>query len=139
MRPRLGRPSLSRHASLFDLPDAPPGGLSVTFLGVATLLICDGQSAIMTDGFFSRPDLARSALLPLRSDLVRIDAALSRVGADRLDAVIPVHTHYDHALDSAAVAERSGAVLVGGASAAQIGRGHACPRTRLSWPPPAGP
>lgn len=32
----------------------------------------------------------------------------------RLTAVIPVHTHIDHAMDSALVADRTGAQLVGG-------------------------
>jgi L-ascorbate metabolism protein UlaG (beta-lactamase superfamily) len=36
---------------------------------------------------------------------------------------MPVHTHFDHAMDSAAVAARTGATLVGGTSAAQIARG----------------
>ena len=32
-------------------------GFAVTFLGVASLLLDDGESAVMTDGFFSRPSL----------------------------------------------------------------------------------
>ncbi|MBD0321862.1 MAG: MBL fold metallo-hydrolase, partial [Aldersonia sp.] len=52
-------------------------------------------------------------------------------GISSLDAVIPVHTHFDHALDSAAVAHRTGAPLVGGASAAQVGRGHGLPEGRI--------
>ncbi|HZA12396.1 MBL fold metallo-hydrolase, partial [Mycobacterium sp.] len=45
--------------------------------------------------------------------------------------VMPVHTHYDHALDSAAVAERTGAQLVGGESTAFVGRGHGLPDDRI--------
>ena len=45
------------------------------------------------------------------------------MGVDRLEAVLPVHTHFDHAMDSAVVAARTGARLVGGASAAQVGVG----------------
>ena len=127
MRLRLGRPSLADHAGLFTVPKAPPGQLSVTFLGVATLLVSDGDSAVLTDGFFSRPGLARTALRPLVPDEQRIDAALTRAGITRLDAVIPVHTHYDHALDSATVAERTGAPLVGGRSAATLGHAHGLP------------
>jgi L-ascorbate metabolism protein UlaG (beta-lactamase superfamily) len=124
MRLKLGRPDLADHAALFDVPAAAPGQLGVTFLGVATLLLDDGESAIMTDGFFSRPSLLRTGLSKIAPDLSRIDAALARVGVDRLDAVLPVHTHYDHALDSAVVAERTGAVLVGGRSTAYVGQGH---------------
>jgi L-ascorbate metabolism protein UlaG (beta-lactamase superfamily) len=45
--------------------------------------------------------------------------------------VLPVHTHFDHALDSAVVAERTGATLVGGESAVNIGRGGGLPADRL--------
>ena len=54
----------------------------------------------------------------------RVDGCLARVGVTRLAAVVPVHTHFDHALDSALVADRTGAQLVGGESAANVGRGH---------------
>jgi L-ascorbate metabolism protein UlaG (beta-lactamase superfamily) len=42
-----------------------------------------------------------------------------------------VHTHFDHALDSALVADRTGAQLVGGESAANIGRGYGLAEDRL--------
>ncbi len=130
MRLRLGRPSIDDHADRFDVP-AAGGGLAVTFLGVATLLFDDGESALMTDGFFSRPSLARVALGKVAPDPSRIDAALARAGVDRLEAVVPVHTHYDHALDSAVVAARTGAVLVGGESAANVGRGGGLEEERI--------
>src|SRR5581483_104090 len=61
MRLKLGRPDIARYADRFDAPAAEPDGLSVTWIGVATLLIDDGSSALMTDGYFSRPSLARIA------------------------------------------------------------------------------
>ena len=60
MRLKLGRPSLSSYADRFDVPPAA-GDFGVTFLGVASLLLDDGETAIMTDGFFSRPSLPRTA------------------------------------------------------------------------------
>ncbi|OBL17386.1 MBL fold metallo-hydrolase, partial [Mycobacterium sp. 1245499.0] len=48
-----------------------------------------------------------------------------------LEAVIPVHTHFDHVLDSALVADRTGARLVGGQSAANVGRGYGLPQDRI--------
>jgi len=67
---------------------------------------------------------------------VRIAAALGRMGfgdvGRPLEAVVPVHTHLDHALDSAEVAApRTGARHVGGQSAACIGRGGSLPEDRL--------
>ncbi len=121
MRFRLGRPDIATYAHRFDLPTAG-SGLGVTFLGVATLLVDDGESAFLTDGFFSRPGLLRVALGRIAPDRRRIDACLQRAGVSQLRAVLPVHTHYDHAMDSAAVAERTQAQLVGGRSTAMTGQ-----------------
>lgn len=132
MRLRYGRPDLTRHAHRFSVPiaesDAP---LTVTWLGVSTLLIDDGSSALMTDGFFTRPGLARVVAGKVSPSAARVDGCLARVGVRRLAAVIPVHTHFDHALDSALVADRTGALLVGGDSAANVGRGHGLSEDRL--------
>jgi L-ascorbate metabolism protein UlaG (beta-lactamase superfamily) len=127
VRPRLGRPDLAPYADRFDLA-AADGTLGVTFAGVSTLLLDDGDSAILTDGFFSRPGLLRVGLGRIAPDRDRITAGLQRLLAASptligLEAVIPVHSHFDHALDSAHVARATGAVLAGGLSTANIGRG----------------
>jgi L-ascorbate metabolism protein UlaG (beta-lactamase superfamily) len=132
MRLRPGRPDLARHADRFTVPVADSEApLTVTWLGVSTLLIDDGTSALMTDGFFSRPSLARVGLGKVAPSPARVDGCLARVGVKRLAAVVPVHTHFDHALDSALVADRTGAQLVGGESAANVGRGYGLDETRL--------
>ena len=132
MRPRPGRPDLRDYAGYFDVPSAATdSALTITWAGVTTLLIDDGTSALLTDGFFSRPNLAAVGLRRISPSLPRIDGCLARIGVDRLDAVLPVHTHFDHAMDSAVVAERTGAVLVGGTSATQVGVGYGLPDARL--------
>lgn len=132
MRLKLGRPFLTEFTKRFDVPPADAGTpLMVTWLGVATLLISDGTSALMTDGFFSRPSLATVALRRVEPSLERIIGCLERTRVRSLEAVIPVHTHYDHALDSAVVAGRTEAKLVGGESAANIGRGFGQPEDRI--------
>lgn len=138
MRLRAGRPDLTRYADRFDVPEAGDG-LSVTFLGVSTLLVDDGASAILTDGFFSRPGLGRVLLGKVGPDEARIDACLRRAGVTGLDGVLPVHSHFDHALDSAVVADRTGAVLVGGESTANLGRGHGLPEDRIVVAVPGDP
>ena len=120
---RPGRPDLGRYAELFTVPGAAAGGLSVTFLGVATLLFRDGRGAVLTDGFFSRPGLLRAATGRIAPDVARIEAALAGAGIGRLDAVAPVHSHFDHAMDAAVVAHRTGARLIGDESTAHVGRG----------------
>lgn len=139
MRLRAGRPDLARYADRFDVPTADGTGLSVTFLGVSSLLLDDGSSAILTDGFFTRPSMLKVLLGPVQPDGARIDASMRRAGIGRLEAVLPVHSHFDHAMDSAVVAERSGALLVGGESTANIGRGHGLPEDRIVVATPGNP
>lgn len=125
MRLKLGRPDIANYRNRFDLPDADPdAALSITWLGVSTLLVDDGTSAVLTDGFFSRPTLLDVGLRRLAPSDSRIDYCLNRAKINRLAAVLPVHTHYDHAMDSPIVAARTGARLIGGESAANIARGH---------------
>ena len=131
MRLKLGRPDIGRYADRFDVPRAD-GGPSVTFLGVSSLLFDDGRSAFLTDGFFSRPPLHKVMFGRIAPDGKRIDAALTRAGIGRLDAVVPVHTHFDHGLDSAVVAARTGATLLGSESAAQLGRGGGLPDSQIA-------
>lgn len=131
MRLKLGRPDIARYADRFDAPAAEAGSLSVTWMGVATLLIDDGSSALLTDGYFSRPSLARVAAGKVAPSPARVDGCLARAKVSALEAVVPVHTHIDHALDSALVADRTGARLVGGRSAANVGRGYGLPEDRL--------
>ena len=140
MRFKLGRPNLADYAGYFDAPAALDGApLTVTWAGVTTLLIDDGESAVMTDGFFSRPSLAEVGLRTLSPSAPRIDGSLARIGVQRLEAVMPVHTHFDHAMDTALVAERTGAKVVGGTSARQVGRGHGLPDDRLVVVTPGEP
>ena len=124
MRIKLGRPSMTDFTNRFDVPAAESGDpLAVTWLGVATLIVDDGSSALMTDGFFSRPSLLTVGLRKVQPSLERIIGCLERARINQLEAVLPVHTHYDHALDSAVVAGRTGAKLVGGESAAVLTSG----------------
>lgn len=126
------RPSLEAYRSL-ALPQAPaePGKLRVTFLGVSSLLLDDGETAILTDGFFTRPPNLRVLFSRVEPDRDMIAAALQRAGIGQLAAVIAVHSHYDHAMDSPEVARRTGALLIGSESTANIGRGWGLPEDRM--------
>ena len=129
---QLSHPSLAPYASL-ELPSTPPapGRLIARFLGVATVLLDDGETAIMTDGFFSRPGKWRLLTGKIAPDNTRIDAALRRANVSRLAAVLVAHSHHDHAMDSAAVARRTGALLIGSESTANIGRGEGFPEASI--------
>lgn len=140
MRLKPGRPDLGRYAELFAVPAATDDTpLSVTWLGVSTLLLDDGTSAVMTDGFFSRPSLGQVGLGKIGPSAPRVDGCLARIGVQQLDAVLPVHSHYDHVLDSPLVAERTGALLVGGESTSNVGRGHGLAEDRIIVATPSHP
>ena len=140
MRLKPGRPDLADYAGSFDVPSAGAATpLTVTWAGVTTLLVDDGSSALMTDGFFSRPGLSAVALGRISPSAARIDGCLERLRVDRLEAVLPVHTHFDHAMDSAVVAQRTGARIVGGTSAAQVGIGGGLAQDRVIIATPGEP
>lgn len=138
MRLKLGRPDIGGYRDRFDVPSASPDSEpTVMWLGVSTLLVRDGATALLTDGFFSRPGLLDVGLGRIRPSLRRIDESLQRAGIDRLAAVLPVHTHFDHVMDSAVVAERTGAAVIGGESAANVARGQGLPDSRIVVAKPA--
>jgi L-ascorbate metabolism protein UlaG (beta-lactamase superfamily) len=116
-----------------DAPDSATRGLTVTFLGVSTLLFDDGETAIMTDGFLTRPGLL-SVVTRIAPDSARIMHTLSRAGITGLAAVIPVHSHYDHVMDAPYVARWTGAELVGSNSTAMVGRGAGLSADRIRVP-----
>jgi L-ascorbate metabolism protein UlaG (beta-lactamase superfamily) len=128
------RPSIEAYAR-YQLPANPPAAPTVTasFLGVSTILFSDGETAILTDGFFTRPGPALSLLLgaKVEPDREAIDRALERAAIDRLAAVAVLHSHYDHAMDAPIVAERTGAMLLGSSSTANIARGLGLPEDRM--------
>jgi L-ascorbate metabolism protein UlaG (beta-lactamase superfamily) len=117
-------PSFAPYSTRMFAPagDAPPG-LRVMFLGGSTLLLDDGETAILTDGFFSRPNRFQVFAGRIAPDRERIAQSLAHAGIGRLAAVIVTHSHYTHAMDAPEVAKRTGALLIGSESTANIGRG----------------
>jgi L-ascorbate metabolism protein UlaG (beta-lactamase superfamily) len=105
--------------------DAEPkgGAVRVTFLGIASLLLDDGETQILIDACYSRPDMTQVLRGKLETDPKVVDAVLKKAKVERLKAVFVAHSHYDHALDVAYVAKKTGATLHGSESTLNIGRG----------------
>jgi L-ascorbate metabolism protein UlaG (beta-lactamase superfamily) len=103
--------------------EIPEGAVTVRYTGTSTLLFSDGETDWMIDGWFTRPGPLALAMGTIEPDLDAIESGLARNEVDRLAVVIPVHSHYDHAMDSPEVARRTGAILLGSESTANIGRG----------------
>lgn len=99
------------------------GPVTATFFGTSSIHLTDGESSIMTDGFFSRPSLLRVRFGKCAPDLRRISDALTEGGVAELDALFVAHSHLDHVMDSPEVARRTGATLYGSESTLNVGRG----------------
>lgn len=110
-----------------------PDAVTVTWLGVGTLLFDDSETQILIDGFFSRPSLADHLLgRPVDNDAPQINYAMNEFRMRRLAAIIPVHSHFDHAMDVGAIANRSSASILGSESTAEIARGAGVPEDQIS-------
>ena len=125
------------------LPELPPaqGRLTVTWYGVTTLLFDDGDVKVLIDGFFSRPkppplealaaDPGAWAKVQVAPDLDQIKRMINQAGLEDLAAITPVHSHFDHAMDLGLIAKRTGAVVLGSESTANIARGADVPESQI--------
>jgi L-ascorbate metabolism protein UlaG (beta-lactamase superfamily) len=93
-----------------------PTGVELRWLGVAGFAISYEGTTVLIDPYVTRRpigDLVRRRVWS--SDPVLLDRHVPRA-----DAVLLGHTHFDHALDTPAIARRDGATVYGGASAATL-------------------
>jgi L-ascorbate metabolism protein UlaG (beta-lactamase superfamily) len=118
------------HPQVVD--DPPDAAVTATWLGVTTLLFDDGETQILVDGFVSRPTLFESLTRrPVTCDAPMINYVMNEYGINRLAAIIPAHSHYDHAMDVGAIANRSSASILGSESTANIARGYGVPEDQI--------
>lgn len=107
-------------------------GYTVTWLGVAGLCICDGETTLLIDPYISRYSLFDIMFnRDLSCDECLVADWLDRHQISNVNAVILTETHYDHACDAATVAALCDAPLVGSVSAANIGLGAGLPSNRI--------
>ena len=107
--------------------------VTATWLGVTTLLFDDGDTQLLIDGFFSRPALEDIILdRPVGNDAAMINYALDEYRMRRLAAIIPAHSHFDHAMDVGAIANRTSASILGSESTLQIARGAGVPEDQTT-------
>jgi L-ascorbate metabolism protein UlaG (beta-lactamase superfamily) len=106
--------------------------VTVIWLGATTLLFDDGDTQILIDGFFSRPSIADIVFdAAVESDAAQVNFVLDEYRMRRLAVIIPVHSHFDHAMDIGAIANRSSASILGSESTAQIARGAGVPEDQI--------
>ena len=123
---QISIPSLKPYESYFLNPSSKVikgNHLTATFLGTSSILLNDGETSIMTDGFITRPNIANLLLGRIKPDKNLITDVLKKTDVTNLSALITLHSHHDHAMDAPEVAMQTGALLVGSESSANIGRG----------------
>ncbi len=98
------------------------------------MLFSDGENAILTDGFFTRPPAHKILLGKIAPNKETIQQCLNLAGVKKLDAVIPLHSHFDHAMDAPMVADLTGAQLIGSSSTINIGKGYGLNESQMTIP-----
>jgi L-ascorbate metabolism protein UlaG (beta-lactamase superfamily) len=97
------------------------------------MLVDDGTTQILIDAFITPAGLLDAALgRPVSTDPDAVETALDKVGADRVRAIFISHSHHDHALDVAYIANRTEATVYGSPSTLNIARGGNVPEDRLA-------
>ena len=115
------------------------GTVTATWLGVTTVLFDDGETQILIDGFISRPSIYQTLLgIAVESDAPMINYVLNEFEMRRLAAIVPAHSHFDHAMDVGAIANRSSASIIGSETTANIARGAGVPEDQIVVAPDGG-
>jgi len=111
--------------------------IRLTYLGQAGYEITDGKTVVLVDPVISmiklrrdtKPgglDMARELSSILTPDTEAIDAKIKRA-----DYILITHGHYDHALDAGYISNKTGAIIVGHETTANIARAYDVPHEKL--------
>ena len=100
--------------------------VTIRFLGNTNFLISDDETSILTDGYFSYP--VRTSLgavfRRIEPDPEAVASATTAPEFKHLAAIIPIHSHYDHAMDIGEVGLRfEKSKIIGSSSTENILRG----------------
>jgi L-ascorbate metabolism protein UlaG (beta-lactamase superfamily) len=126
----LGHPDLEPFRG-YEQPPSSGGRVTAQFLGTSSILFRDSETAILSDGFVTRPGLASVLVGRVAPDTALVRRALDSLRVDSIAAIFTGHSHYDHAMDAPTFARRTGAILIGSPSTANIGRGGGLPERQL--------
>ena len=129
---RFGHPALPADSQTLPAVSAAGSGLTAQYFGTTTLAFRDGHNAVMVDALLTRPDMKTVLSGVVASNPALIDSILRRASIDKLDLLLISHTHYDHVLDADAVAQRTGATIVGSASTREVALGGGIPAARIA-------
>ncbi len=95
-------------------------------MGVAGIELRARQQVLLIDPFLTRPPLRRLFL-----GRVEPDRALLRQHVSGADVILVTHAHWDHLLDVAAIAEFTGAMVIGSPNTCRIVAAQGVPPARI--------
>jgi len=106
------------------------GEVSLTYLGNAGWEITDGRKIILVDPFLTQfarwtPSGPAPEIGP--NDPYPAETALINAHVQRADYIVITHGHSDHALDAGYISRRTGAVIIGHETAANLARAYDVP------------
>lgn len=135
--------SLSHYDSYFlhesNTNPIPKGKIRATFLGTTSILLDDGETQILTDGFFSRPSLWKTAFSKIESNASTVQSVIEKAKIERLRAIFVCHSHYDHVMDAPLVAKQTHAKLFGSSSTLNVGIGAGLSQNQMEKFQPGKP
>ena len=108
------------------------GELRLTYLGNAGWEITDGRKVVLVDPFVTQFRRWAPGGADVAPDGLYIpDTALINEHVPRADYILITHGHSDHALDAGVISRRTGAVIIGHQTAANLARAYDVPDTSL--------
>jgi L-ascorbate metabolism protein UlaG (beta-lactamase superfamily) len=116
---------------------APRRAIELRYLGNAGWEISDGRTVVLVDPYISQFHMVDSVggqprPMPLDSaTIISPDTASIDARIPRADYILVTHGHLDHALDAPYIANKTGAVIIGNESVANIARAYAVPDSQL--------
>lgn len=103
-----------------------PSGLGVRWFGTAGFELSAGGTTLLVDPYLTRVGLGRFLTRRIAPDEARIAASVQTA-----DAVLIGHSHFDHVMDTPIIARKTGAVVYGSASTANLMRANGVPERQI--------
>ncbi|MEY4957780.1 MAG: hypothetical protein RL409_2037, partial [Gemmatimonadota bacterium] len=110
------------------------GEIRLTYLGNAGWEITDGTKIVLVDPFltqFARWAPGKQSDGPSQTDLYLPDTALINAHVTKADYILVTHGHPDHALDAGVISNKTGAIIIGHETAANLARAYDVPDAKL--------
>lgn len=114
--------------------------VKLSYLGTAGWQITDGKTVILIDPYLTRvkmhspnDDVAPDDPRPLvnRESIVESDRAVVDAHIQRAGLIFLTHTHLDHSLDMPYIAKKTGAMVIGTESTANLARASGVPERQI--------